>query len=58
MRLASVPVVEEDVYDDNTDGLIDREEALNAVDDYYDLIINKEQMLAVVLQYVIDSSSN
>ena len=56
--VARVLVVEEDGYDDNKDGLIDREEALNAVDDYYDLRINKEQMLAVVLQYVIDSSSN
>ena len=56
--VASVPVIEEDGYDHDKNGVIDREEALDAVDDYFDFEIEKEQMLAVVLQYVLDSSSN
>jgi hypothetical protein len=39
------------LYDTNHDGIISRDEALKAVNDYFNLIITKAQALEVVIAY-------
>ncbi len=40
-----------DRYDANGDGVIDREEALTAIRDYFNDIITKDQVLSVIVRY-------